>query len=63
MRDCMVFCPSCKALMFPKESKFVCTRCGFEKTKDVNEKAILVEKREEKETTFLETPADVSKTK
>ncbi len=53
----MVFCPKCKTLMFPKDEKFICTKCGFEKEKEGS--AVLVSKRKEKETVVLEKNIDI----
>ena len=53
----MVFCPKCKALMFPQGDVFVCNKCGH--TKGKTGSSIVVEKQIEKETVVLEKKIDV----
>lgn len=53
----MVFCPKCKALMFPQGDVFICNKCG--NTKEKSGSSIVVEKQIEKETVVLEKKIDV----
>ena len=47
-----MFCPKCKALMYPKGDNFECNRCGFKKKKTGSN--IVVDKQEKKEITLIE---------
>ena len=47
-----MFCPKCKALMYPKEDFFVCNKCGFKKRKSGS--SVVISKQEEKEVTIIE---------
>jgi len=47
-----MFCPKCKALMYPKEEFFICNKCGFKKKK--SGKSMVVSKQEKKEVTIIE---------
>lgn len=47
-----MFCPKCKALMYPKDGKLVCNRCGFEKKK--SGRNIIVSKQVKKEVMLIE---------
>jgi len=51
-----MFCPKCKALMYPKEGDFVCNRCGY--TKKKRGRNIVVTKQEKKEVVVLEGKTD-----
>lgn len=46
-----MICPKCKSLMYPKDGKFVCKKCGYERTSE--EKTVKI-KREDKDIAFLE---------
>jgi len=48
----IMFCPKCKALMYPEGDFIVCRKCGFKRKKEG--KTIVVNKQEEKEITFIE---------
>ncbi len=48
----IMFCPKCKALMYPDGDFIVCRKCGFKKKKEG--KTIVVNKQKEKEITFIE---------
>ena len=52
-----MFCPKCKALMFPQGDVFVCHKCGFSKPKKGS--TIVVEKQREKEVAILEEKPDI----
>ena len=47
-----MFCPKCKALMYPSGNDIVCKKCGYKKKKTGSN--IVVEKQEEKEITLIE---------
>ena len=47
-----MFCPKCKALMYPKDDFFVCNKCG-NKVKKAGSN-IVVSKQEKKEITLIE---------
>jgi DNA-directed RNA polymerase subunit M len=47
-----MFCPKCKGLMYPKEGKIECRKCGYIQEK--RSKNVVVSKQEEKELTLLE---------
>jgi len=47
-----MFCPKCKALMYPQEEHFVCNKCGFKQKK--KGKNIVVDKQKKKDLTFIE---------
>ena len=53
----MMYCPKCKALMFPKDKKFACNKCGYEQKKKGS--SILVSKQQNKEIVFLEKKIDI----
>ena len=53
----MEFCPKCKSLMFPKDGKLVCGKCGAV-GKDKGG-SIVVEKQQHKETVVLEKKIDI----
>ena len=44
-----MFCPECKVLMFPKEGKMICKKCGAEQAMGDSGPQTIVEKRREKE--------------
>jgi DNA-directed RNA polymerase subunit M len=48
----MMFCPKCKALMYPKDEFIICNKCGFKKKKSGS--SVVVSKQEEKEVTIIE---------
>lgn len=54
----MKFCPKCKSLMYPKEKKFVCNKCGH--IEDKKGKSIVVTERNEKEVTVIENKDDLN---
>jgi DNA-directed RNA polymerase subunit M len=47
-----MFCPKCKALMYPKDDKIVCNKCGFEKKRSGS--TVVVTKQTKKELTLIE---------
>lgn len=53
-----MFCPKCKALMYPKEDVFICRKCGFEKQKKGTN--VVVTKQKKKEVTVIENKADLN---
>ena len=58
----MPFCPKCKALMLPKDGKFVCPKCGENqdtKTAKKTSKRIVTSEQQEKETVLLEDKPDI----
>jgi len=48
----MKFCPKCKSLMYPKEGKLVCNKCGH--SQDKKGKSVVTSQRKEKEVTVIE---------
>ena len=49
----MKFCPKCKSLMYPKDEKVVCNKCGY--TEEKKGKSVVVKhQRKEKEVTLIE---------
>jgi len=47
-----MFCPKCKALMYPQDDFMVCRKCGFKKKKKGSN--IVVNKQEKKEVPIIE---------
>ena len=47
-----MFCPKCKALMYPSEDTLICKKCGFEKKKSGTN--VVVTEQKKKEITFIE---------
>jgi len=47
-----MFCPKCKALMYPEKDFIICRKCGFKKKKPGS--SVVVTKQEEKELTVVE---------
>jgi DNA-directed RNA polymerase subunit M len=47
-----MFCPKCKALMYPDEKNFICRKCGYKKKKSGS--TFVVSKQKETEVTFIE---------
>lgn len=47
-----MFCPKCKALMYPKDDFFVCNKCGHKVKKAGSN--IVVSKQEKKEIVLIE---------
>ncbi len=47
-----MFCPKCKSLMYPKNGKLVCKRCGF--VKEIEKIPVIREKSMETEIKILE---------
>ena len=63
-----MFCPKCKTLLFPKDGKLVCTKCGYQKETDKKEIGVITKKREreftiieKQEATLPTTDAECSK--
>ncbi len=53
-----MFCPKCKSLMYPKEDKLVCNKCGHtQKKKGSN---VVVTKQRKKEVTVIENKDDTN---
>jgi len=53
-----MFCPNCKALMYPKGNIMVCNKCGHElKKKGAN---VVVTKQKKKEVTLIENKAELN---
>lgn len=48
-----MFCPKCKALMYPEDDCFVCKKCGFKKKKNKKSDKV-VSKRKNREVTVIE---------
>jgi len=47
-----MFCPKCRALMYPKGEYIICRKCGFKKKKEgVN---IIISQQEKKEVTVID---------
>lgn len=51
----MPFCPSCKALLFPKDGKLVCNKCGSTSVKSESKSITIA--REEREVLVLDDEA------
>lgn len=47
-----MFCPKCRALMYPKQDIFFCNKCGYKTKKEGSN--IVVSKQEKKEVTLIE---------
>ena len=47
-----MFCPRCKALMYPKGNFLICKKCGFEEKKSGTN--VVVTQQEKKELTLIE---------
>jgi len=47
-----MFCPKCKALMYPQGENMVCNKCGNKIKK--SGKNVIVQKRDKKEVTLIE---------
>lgn len=47
-----MFCPKCKSLMYPKEKKLVCNKCGH--TMEKKGSTVVVTKQRKKEVTVIE---------
>jgi len=47
-----MFCPKCKALMYPEGDFIVCRKCGFKKKKEG--RTVVVNEQKEKEVTLIE---------
>jgi len=47
-----MFCPKCKALMYPDEKFFICRKCGYKKKKSGSN--FVVSKQKETEVTLIE---------
>ena len=47
-----MFCPKCRALMYPKDGVIACNKCGYKKKKAGSN--IVVSKQESKEVTLIE---------
>lgn len=47
-----MFCPKCKALMYPKEDSIICYKCGYKTKKQGSN--VVVSKQEKKEITLIE---------
>ena len=54
----MKFCPKCKALMYPKEKKLICNKCGH--SEDKKGKNMVVTERKEKEFTVIENKDELN---
>jgi DNA-directed RNA polymerase subunit M len=52
-----MFCPKCKALMYPKDDFFVCNKCGNKVKK--SGKNVVVDKQKKKELEILEDKIDI----
>jgi len=52
-----MFCPKCKALMYPKGDIFLCSKCGFKKKKAG--KNIVVSEQTKKEVTIVEEKDEI----
>jgi len=52
-----MFCPKCKALLFPKNNVFICQKCGYSEEK--KGKTIVVSKQKEKDMVVLEGKIDI----
>ena len=47
-----MFCPKCKALMYPSGDNIECKKCGYKKKKSGSN--VVVEKQDKKEVTVIE---------
>ena len=47
-----MFCPKCRGLMYPKDGKLQCSKCGYIKQKTGSN--VVVSKQEEKDVTLIE---------
>jgi len=53
-----MFCPKCKALMYPKDKLFVCNKCGYKEQK--KEANVVVTKQKKKEVTLIENKSELN---
>ena len=53
-----MFCPKCKALMYPKNENFICRKCGFEKKKKGSD--VVLSKQKKKELTIIDKNHDTN---
>ncbi|MEF8848610.1 MAG: transcription factor S [Candidatus Thermoplasmatota archaeon] len=51
-----MFCPKCKSLMYPKDDKLVCKKCGYSTKKKGSN--LVVTKRNKKEVTVIDSKND-----
>lgn len=51
-----MFCPKCKALMYPKENEMICRKCGHKQKKKGSN--VVVDKQNKKEVTVIENKED-----
>jgi len=47
-----MFCPKCRALMYPKDGVISCSKCGYKEKKAGSN--VVVDKQEKKEVTLIE---------
>ena len=47
-----MFCPKCKALLYPKEGILVCRKCGYEQKKTKSH--VIVSEQKKKDVTVIE---------
>ena len=57
-----MFCPKCKSLMFPKDGRKVCSKCGYDEAKGKSE-TITEEKTEKMEKGILDDSQTLPTTK
>lgn len=53
-----MFCPSCKSIMFPKDGKLVCRKCGEEK--EAGSKVVTQDMHVSDKAEYADTPEDTS---
>jgi DNA-directed RNA polymerase subunit M len=53
-----MFCPKCRALMYPKGKEMVCNKCGYKQKKGGSN--IVVSKQDKKEVTVIENKEDTN---
>jgi len=54
-----MFCPKCKSLMFPKDGRFKCNKCGYTQGKEKIKENKVVTEQKEKEVVVLEEKVDI----
>ena len=53
-----MFCPKCKALMYPKDKDLICNKCGFKKKKKGSN--VVLSKQKKREVTIIDEKDKIS---